>query len=334
MNPIHIAILGCGKIARLHSRIARIIGRRHVILSYASRNAVRAEEYRRRFGGVAAFGSYEAACADPRVHAVFDCTPHALHVANAKLAARHGKHLLIEKPVTRNLAELSEIEDAVERAGVQAMVAENYYFKPLVRVLREHLRRGDIGDPLFIELNRTGRSRASGWRADEDMMGGGALLEGGVHWVNLLLGVGGDARWVVAARPRKSYMMVAPFEDGMQLLVRFSDGTVGKLLHSWNVLNRIGGLSLSRILGTDGNIHFESNGLFAVVLGRRTRLRLPGFLDVMGYHGMLKHFVTSVRDGKPPAMSLAVARRDLALIAAAYRSLETGAFERVEPQPS
>lgn len=329
MTPVHVAILGCGQVARLHSRVARTL-RRAVRLSYASRSSETAERYRRRFRGVAAFGSYEAACADPRVDAVFICTPHALHVEHARLAAAHSKPMLIEKPVARSLAELALIEDAVRQAGVPAMVAENYFFKPLVRVLRDHLQRGDIGDPLFLELNRTTRRSVTGWRADAEMMGGGALLEGGIHWINLLLHVGGDPIAVAAAKPERSYRMVAPFEDGLEVLVKFADGCVGKLLHSWNVTNRIGGLGLSRILGTDGTIHFESNGLLALVLGRRRRLRFPGVMDIMGYRAMLRHFAAAVRDGTRPAMSLAVARRDMAFVAAAYRSLESGRFEPVD----
>jgi predicted dehydrogenase len=300
-----------------------------LVLSYASRSAERAEEYRRRFGGLRAFGDYAAACASPDVDAVFVCTPHRFHAEHAALAARNGKHVLIEKPVTRNLSELASVEAAVTEAGVLSMVAENYFFKPLARVLREHVDAGDIGQLLFVELNRTNRRPVRGWRADADMMGGGALLEGGVHWVNLLCSIAGRPTAVIAARPEAPYPMIAPFEDSLEVLVRFAGGAVGKLLHSWNLLNRAGGLQLSRMFGSLGNVVFESNGLFALVTGRRTRMRFPGVLDIMGFRGMLQHFVDSVRRGTPPSMSLAVARRDLAFVAAAYRSLETGRMEPV-----
>jgi len=101
------------------------------------------------------------------------------------------------------------------------------------------------------------------------------------------------------------------------------------MLHSWNLTNRIAGLGMSKILGTDGNIHFESNGIFAAVLGKRKRLRFPGFLDIMGYRAMLRHFLDCVREQQQPAMSLAVARRDMEVIDAAYRSLDTSRFESV-----
>src|SRR2546428_9024588 len=99
-----------------------------------------------RFGGRGAFGSYEAACASPDVDAVLICTPHALHVEHTRLAAAHKKPMLIEKPVARTLAELAEIEAASCESGVPCMVAQNYFFKPVVQVLQDHLHRCDIGD--------------------------------------------------------------------------------------------------------------------------------------------------------------------------------------------
>jgi len=326
VSQVNVCILGCGSVARLHSRFARTL-RSRLVLSYASRSREKAEAYNRRFKGAGAYGSYEDACRDPAVDAVFVCTPHAHHVEHVRLAAEGGKPVLIEKPIARTLGELDEIERSVTAAGVPAMVAENYYFKPLVRVLRHHVDRGDIGDPLFVEINKAARSKVSGWRADAEMMGGGALLEGGVHWVNLMQRVAGTITEVIAARPGRPYRLVAPFEDSLELLFKCGNGTVGKMLHSWNLVNRIGGLGMSRIYGTDGNIFFESNGIFALVLGRRTRLRFPGFTDIMGYRAMLRHFVDCIRDGAAPEMSLAVARHDMHVIKAAYRSLESGRFE-------
>ncbi len=328
MSRLNVCILGCGKIAKLHSRIGKTL-RKDLVFSYASRDAAKAEEYNRRFKGAGAFGSYEFACMSKDVDAVFICTPHAFHPEHAQLAAGNGKAMLIEKPIARSLSELAVIETAVSTAGVQCMVAENYYFKPLVRVIRQYIDNGDIGEPLFFELHKTGTSRNTGWRRDSDLMGGGALLEGGVHWVNLMTSICGPAREVCAAQPMVAYDHVAPVEDNLQLLVKFQSGTVGQLLHSWQTKNRIGGLSLSHVYGTEGNIAFESNGLWVVILGKRKRIRVPGLLDIMGYRAMLKAFVKSVRDDTRPDMSLAVARHDLELVFGAYRSLRSGRFEPI-----
>ncbi|MFQ5691284.1 MAG: Gfo/Idh/MocA family protein [Gemmatimonadota bacterium] len=330
MNRIRICILGCGSIARTHSRVLRSV-RSGVSLLFASRSPEKAEAYRRRFRGARAFGSYEEACASHEVDAVVICTPHSFHLEHARLAAAHGKHMLIEKPAAISLEELSEMERLVDRTGVTCMVAENYHFKPLVRALRRHLEAGDVGEPLYIELNRTGLAHPGGWRTDAEMMGGGALVDGGVHWVNLMLALGGRARQVLAARPETSSARRAPLEDGLEVLIKFESGAVGKLLHAWNARNRIGGLSTSRIYGTLGNIIFESNGLWALVLGRRRRLRVPGLRDLMGYRGMMKEFLACLREGRESTMPLTRARRDLEVVFAAYRSLSSGRFEPTAP---
>ena len=325
MSALEVCLLGCGSVARLHSRVARSLGA-GVKLSFASRSLERAESFRRRYRGRHAFGSYDAACAHPDVDVVFICTPPALHLEHAVLAAQSGKAIVVEKPAARSVTELDQISAAAHQHGVFAMVAENYRFKPLLAVLKTWISRGDIGTPQFIEISRAGSNKTDGWRANAAMMGGGALLEGGVHWVHLLCELGGVPRSVAAARPTNR-VPLAPLEDALDILVTFDDGPVGRLFHSWNTRSRIAGLGMSRILGTQGNIHFESNGVFAAVLGRRYRMRPPGLLDLMGYRGMWRHLVACMRDGSPPLTSLDVARRDLAVVEAAYRSLNSKQFE-------
>ncbi len=328
MKPVDLCILGCGAVARVHGRVARALGET-VRLSFASRDAGRAEQYRRRYRGRYAFGSYETACAHPEIDAVFVCTPPGLHEAHARLAAVAGKGIIIEKPAARSVAELDRIRAVVREHGVLGAVAENYHFKPLLGALRVLITRGDIGTPQYIEISRAGSNKTGGWRADAAMMGGGALLEGGVHWIHLLCELGGTPERVVAARPLQASAPVAPVEDSLDLLASFVDGPVGRLFHSWNTTSHVFGLGMSRILGTDGNIHFESNGVFATVLGRRYRVRVPGLRDLMGYRGMWRHLVDCLREGRESQISLDVARRDLAVVEAAYRSLETRRFEEV-----
>jgi UDP-N-acetylglucosamine 3-dehydrogenase len=327
MSDVRITVLGCGRVARLHARILRRMG--GVTLAFASRDAAKAEAYRREFAGARAFGSYEEACTHPDVDAVLVCTPTAQHAPQAERAAAAGKAVIVEKPAARNVAELDRVRAVVRERGVLGAVAENYRFKPLLEALRFHIARGDIGVPQFLELSRAGSNLTSGWRGDAGIMGGGALLEGGVHWVHLLCELGGTPGRVVAVRPATGAASVAPFEDALDLLVSFTGGPAGRLFHSWNTRSRIFGLGLSRILGTEGNIHFESNGVFALVLGRRTRLRIPGLLDIMGYKGMWRHLLACLRTGAECLVSLDVARRDLAVVEAAYRSLESGRFEAI-----
>jgi predicted dehydrogenase len=94
------------------------------------------------------------------------------------------------------------------------------------------------------------------------------------------------------------------------------------LFFSWNVPSLLKGVRLSRIYGTEGTIRFESNGLFILALGKRRRLRFPGLRDLTGTRAMFRDFLGALRENRPPEFTLALARRDLELVEAVYRSAE------------
>ena len=332
MSPkgkLNLCFLGCGSITHRHSKTARSFAE-ELNLLYASRSLRKAREYEQSHDGIDAFGSYEEACSSNNVDAVFICTPPHLHVELLRLAAESGKAIIIEKPVARSLAELAEMDAILHAADVPCMVAENYHFKPSLRLLRDWINEGAIGTPLFVEISHTSSSRPTGWRQDANIMGGGALLEGGVHWVRTLTALGGAIDEVAAIQPAADYEPMAPIEDSMLLLVRFRSGAAGKLLHSWAVPNPLKGIEFSRVLGTDGTIHFESNGLILILNGRRRAMRFPSFTDFLGFRAMLQAFIIYLRQGGASPLSLTDIRHDHALIDAAYRSVKSRKFEKVD----
>jgi predicted dehydrogenase len=107
-------------------------------------------------------------------------------------------------------------------------------------------------------------------------------------------------------------------ERSMLVTFDFACGAVGTLAYSWEVPSAARGLRLSKIYGRAGTITFESNGLWAICHGTRTRLYVPGLRDLAGYRAMWADFVRAWREDREPAMTLAHARRDLALVEQAY----------------
>ena len=96
------------------------------------------------------------------------------------------------------------------------------------------------------------------------------------------------------------------------------------LTTSWEVPSLAKGLRLSKLYGRAGTITFESNGLWILVRGKRRRFHVPGLRDLQGYRGMFEDFVRAWKAGTEPAFTLARARRDLAIIEAAYATAGTG----------
>lgn len=305
-----LAFLGCGGATRMHSRTLRRVEGAPA-LYYASRDLARAEEFSGRHGGAGAFGSYEAAMTDPRVHAVLVATPPASHLELTLAALRHQKHVILEKPPLLRSADFEEVAAAADAAGRRVMVAENYFYKPLLEALRKALAAGEIGEPRIVHVSALKEQRTEGnWRDQEELAGGGALFEGGIHWVSFMASLGLDVERVHGFLPARGdspeRTAVAVFE--------YAGGAVGTLYHSWELGSPLKGLRLSAIYGTDGTATFESNGLGLVVRGRRRRLAMPDPRDLLGYRGMFEDFFAALREGREARYTLALARRDLSLV--------------------
>lgn len=320
-DRIELCIVGCGRFATFHARAARALGR-DVTLAFASRDGARAESYRRRFGGAAAFGDYEAAAADPRVGALIVCTPHHLHLDHVRLAARHGKAVLLEKPIARTAEEADRILAEAAAAGIPLMVAENFHFMPAFVAARRLLAAGAIGRVRQILISARGFRRPAGWRRRREEVGGGTLIDGGVHYVRLLHEWGGPIAQVSAASPPNLFDDVEG-EDTAYVLVRFRDGAVGALTIS------IAAPGLPRpqwswASGTAGSLGVDNRGRL-LWLRRPRGSRLRGFFrDHRGLRAQLAEFLAAVREGRPPALPPQATRDDLAVVCAAYRSIETG----------
>jgi predicted dehydrogenase len=320
-GPLGLCLLGCGRFATFHARAAGRLGGA-VRLAFASRELARAEGYRRRFSGFAAFGSYEAAAADPRVDALIICTPHHLHEAHARLAASHGKAILLEKPIARTLAEADAILAAARAAGVVLMVGENAHFVPGFAAARAYLRTGAIGQIRQVTMSARGCRRHAGWRSRREEMGGGLLIDGGIHYLHLLRDWIGPVDEVMAMTPPGA-VAEAEGEDTVFMLLRFRSGAVGTLANS------IAAPGLPRwqwtwVTGAEGSLGVDHRGRSLWLRGR-SGARLRVFVrDRRGLVAQLTEFVAAVREGRPPALPPESARADLELVLAAYHSLETG----------
>lgn len=316
MKRLHLAFLGCGAAAAMHARRLRRMFGDAVAISFASRDGARASDACRRFEGRRAYSCYEAAIAAGDVDAVVVTTPTALHAGLAVDALEAGKHALVEKPGFMSVAEADRVLAAARTHSRLVMVAENYFYKPIAEHLRAVIVRGELGDVRFVTINATKLQPMRGWRANPALSGGGALFEGGVHWVNFASNIGLD---VIRVQHSQAGDPSTP-ELSSLVVFRYANGAVGTLAHSWELKAPLRGMRLSKVQGTLGSVTFESNGFAHVTTGLRPSAGLM-LRDPQGYAGMLEDFVAAVRSGRPPRFTLEMARRDLAIVAP-HTSLE------------
>jgi predicted dehydrogenase len=297
------------------------------VCSYASRDRDKADLFRREYGGRQSYASYRDAIADPSVDAVVVAVPPGFHLELTLQALDAGKHVLVEKPAFPRLSDYETVVAARTRARKVVLVGENDHYKPLAVRLRELLSRGVIGEMVFGHFTTLVKKfkSADDWRNDETMAGGDAFFEEGIHWLHLAASLGPRITRIEGFRPAPALGGTDKRAKSMMVAFEYDNGAVGSLYYSREVPSLFQGLRLSKLLGRDGIITFESNGLFVLVRGSGfPRILFPGFRDIRGYQAMYRDFHRSIAEGRSPAMSLERAMEDQRLMDRIYASLTGG----------
>jgi len=323
-DPLRIVFLGCGFITRVHSRHLRAF-RREIVCGYASRDAARADAFRRRYRGATSYDSYDAAIADPGVDAVVVAVPPRFHLDLSLRALAAGKHVLVEKPAYLRMEDYELVREARDRAGRVVLVGENDHYKPLAVRLRRLLADDVIGEMVFGHFTSIVKrlKPEADWRNDESMAGGDAFFEEGIHWLHLAGSLGPRITSIHGYRPEVSRDGPDRRIKSMLVAFRYDNRAVGALYYSREIPSLLRGLRVSKLFGREGIISFESNGLAVLVRGRGLpRVVFPGFRDIRGYRAMYRDFLAAIRTGRAPEMSLERAMEDQHLMDQVYASLE------------
>ncbi len=317
-NPIRLCFLGCGNITKVHARSARNC-KENIQCSFASRARNKAAFYLKEFKGINAYGSYEEAIASSQEEVIMINTPPNLHFDLAQKALKAGKHVIVEKPPFFIASDFDVLGSIAEQKGLQLMVAENYYYKPLRTAIRNIIAEKSIGDPLFIVINATKlQAPKNDWRDDPSIARHGALFEGGIHWINFINNLGLQISNINGFIPKQK----TDLEKSIQVIAKTKEGVIINLFYSWEVNTVLKGLRISRIYGRSGSVTFETNGVFVWTRGKKSRLSFPGFRHISGSQPMFDDFMIALRNGKPPAFTWQMAKQDLTLIEKIYKDIE------------
>ena len=193
-------------------------------------------EARQRFSAdfsAKTYASVEELCVDPAVEAVYVATPHEYHARHATLAAQHGKHLLVEKPMALTLAECATIVDAARRSNIHLIVGHSHSFDAPVRRLRALIESGDFGRVHMINaINYTDylyRPRRPGEL--DTARGGGAVFNQAAHQVDIVRLIGGGR--VASVRAAAGLWDASrPTEGAYAALLTFENGTFASLTYN------------------------------------------------------------------------------------------------------
>jgi len=182
--------------------------------------------------------SFDEVVDDPAIDVVSMAGVNSTHVPYAVAAAAAGKHLMIEKPVARDEAELSTLLAAVEASGVKTVVSFELYWNPLFKVVRWLVESGRLGQVMFARADYHSRVGTfySGWewcRTREE--GGSMLLNAGCHAVDAVRQFCNDEPLTVSAFHTTGLEQGYEYPTTIQLNIQFANGLLGQVSASADV---------------------------------------------------------------------------------------------------
>jgi predicted dehydrogenase len=228
---MNFAIVGAGAIAELRrAAIDALEGAR--CLAVHDLDQGRADALA---GGARVAPSLDALLEDPEVEAVLVCTPPDTHERIAVAALTAGKHVIVEKPMANTLDACRRMIETARRENRVLTVGFNHRYFPAIRDVREAVASGVLGELGYVRgfAGHTGLSEFKAeWMYAKDVMGGGALMDNGIHMIDLVRHLMGPVREVYGKALGRIWNLPG-VEDNAFALLSGPDGTVGSLNASW-----------------------------------------------------------------------------------------------------
>jgi predicted dehydrogenase len=227
------------------------------LVSIAGRDASAVSEAADRYGFERYVTDWHELADDPDVQLFDNGGPNDLHADPTIAAAQSGKHVFCEKPLGRTADESYDMWQRVAATGVEHMAAFNYRFVPAVRLAREMLEAGELGDVLHFRgryLQEWGTTTADAWRFHKDAAGSGALGDLGAHVIDLARYLVGEIANVSASTA--TFMDGREVDDAFEAVVEFDGRALGTIEASRFAAGRKNALSWE-INGTKGSLAFE-----------------------------------------------------------------------------
>lgn len=336
-SRIGFAIVGCGVIAPTHAEAIKNVDMAELV-ACCDIVPEKAKDFASKNGNIPWYTDYEEMLDKQEdIQAVCVCTPSGLHAPVAIAAAQAGKHILCEKPLDITLKAIDEMIEVAEEHNVKLAGVFQNRTRPSSHKVREAVRTGKLGKLVlgdcYQKYYRSHEYYASGaWRATWELDGGGALMNQGVHGIDLLLWIMGNAKRVNAqcrTLVRNIYV-----EDTAVAIVEFENRALGTIEGTTSVTPGYG--MRLEISGDNGTIKWENGKIVAWEIpgeedqaeaesgGRGTAADPTAGLTATGHTRHVEDLCQAIIEDREPEIPGREARKAVELIKAIYLSSRLG----------
>jgi len=336
MKTIGFGIIGCGMIASWHIRaIKENAASGAALVGVADSNAEAAKKLAAETG-VKAFSGAEELISCPDIDAVCICTPSGTHAGLAVAAARAGKHIVVEKPMVLTVADGEKLIAACDKSKVKTEIISQLRTSENVQAVKRAAEGGRLGKLVYGSADmKFYRSQEyydkGGWRGTKAMDGGGALMNQGIHGLDLLQYIVGGVKSVYAKA--KTLARKIEVEDTLSAVLEFENGALGHVSATTSVYP--GFARRIEISGERGSIVLEENEIAfwdikgyplpdGLKLGRPSQNTSsnPAAFDVRGHALQIADLIEAVRKGGPTLNDCVEGLKSVKIITSIYESAE------------
>lgn len=322
-NKLNFGVIGAGMIGKVHAEHLAFRISETKLSAIADVNLSAAKELAERLGVNKTVGDYHEILADPSIDAVAICSSTNTHAQIICEAARAGKHIFCEKPISYDLQKIDEALSVVEKTGVKLQVGFNRRFDPNFARVRTAITQGEIGDPHLLHIISRDPEPPT---AEYCKTSGGIFMDMTIHDFDM-------ARYLVGCEVTEVFasggVRIDPEIgkvgdlDTVLLLLKFEDGTLGTIDNSEKAT--YGYDQRVEVFGSGGCIQIQNNYPNNAIVsnGQAIQHDLPLYFFVEryteSYIAEMKAFAQAVlndvptpvsgKDGRPPVLMGLAARK-------------------------
>ena len=342
MKRIRWGVIGAGGIADRRTIPGMMLCDNAELSAVMEINMALAEKCRAKWGCKNAYDSEEKLLADPQIDAVYIASPVVMHARQAMMAADAGKHILIEKPLAMTSEEGRRVLDYCAEKGVQIAAGLMMRFGSHVRIMKRAIAEGKIGRPVsgYSQFTCWYPDMPGVWRQSKKSGGGGALMDMGVHCIDLMQYVlGTRVRQVAAFHDTLSFHYEV--EDSSMVMLRMENGVQCVVQSNFNIPDEAAKWRLEffgdqgRLMGESVIGQVDGGTLDALFLGPQGGYdAVQNAKDVKGeridadfgnlYQREIESFSHSLLTGAPLEAPASDALQVQRVMEAAYLSNDTG----------
>jgi predicted dehydrogenase len=325
MRLVNIGLIGCGGISRSHIDAYMALKNKTRLVAVCDAVEEKAKATMKNVRAETYFLDYRKLLENKDIEAVDICLPHDLHSPVAVAAAEHGKHVLCEKPIARSLEEADAMIAAAERNRVKLQIGENFRFIPEVMKARQLIQDGTIGEVFLAKTDCVGFPTdlaSSVWKLDASRVGGGVVIDSGIHFIDIMRWLVGEVSYVTAFLNRIVRKEISGEDTGC-ILFKHINEAISMLTLTW-AARRVKGENLFKIYGSKGMIVNGEGSVILLMADNPDGFSKINIEPKDSFTAEIEHFADCIIQDSEPLMSGKEARRDLELVLAAYTSAKKG----------